>query len=65
MGPKDLAVGVGLALALEGLVWAAWPGLMRRALARIEAAPDVAVRVAALLALAAGVGIVWAAKAFR
>lgn len=59
---RDLAVGVGVALALEGALWGAAPGVMRRAMAQLEDTPDFALRLSALLALALGVGIVWMAR---
>jgi uncharacterized protein YjeT (DUF2065 family) len=59
---RDLAVGIGIALALEGVLWGAAPGAMRRAVRALEASPDMALRLSALVALAIGVGIVWAAR---
>lgn len=59
---RDLAVGVGIALALEGALWAAAPGMMRRMLRSLDETSDGALRAGALVALAAGVGIVWAVK---
>lgn len=56
---RDLATGLGIALALEGAAWAAAPGMMRRAMRQLESSSDGALRIAALIALAAGVGIVW------
>jgi uncharacterized protein YjeT (DUF2065 family) len=62
MEPRDLIVGIGLALAIEGVLWGAAPGMMRRAVRAMEASPDSALRLSALVALALGVGIVWAAR---
>jgi uncharacterized protein YjeT (DUF2065 family) len=62
MEPRDLMVGIGLALAIEGVLWGAAPGVMRRAVRAMEASPDSALRLSALVALALGVGIVWAAR---
>jgi uncharacterized protein YjeT (DUF2065 family) len=63
MDIRDLTVGIGIALALEGMLWGAMPGVMRKAVRVMEASPDSALRGSALLALAVGVGIVWAARA--
>jgi uncharacterized protein YjeT (DUF2065 family) len=49
-------------LALEGVLWGAAPGMMRRAVRVMDASPDTALRLSALVALALGVGIVWAAR---
>lgn len=62
MDIRDLTVGIGIALALEGMLWGAAPGVMRKAVRAMEASPDSALRGSALLALAVGVGIVWAAR---
>ena len=62
MEPRDLLVGIGLALAIEGVLWGAAPGMMRRAVRVMEASPDSALRLSALIALSLGVGIVWAAR---
>lgn len=58
----DLLTGVGIALALEGLLWAAAPDLARRMLAEMSALPNSRVQPAALVAVALGVGIVWLAR---
>jgi len=55
----DLVTALGLAIALEGLAYAAFPGPMRRALAALSVQPEQALRMAGLVALAAGVFIVW------
>jgi uncharacterized protein YjeT (DUF2065 family) len=59
---RDLATGVGLALAFEGAVWGAAPGAMRRAMRQLESSSDGALRAGALVALGIGVAIVWAAR---
>ncbi|MEX1153534.1 DUF2065 domain-containing protein [Parvibaculum sp.] len=55
----DLLSALGLAIALEGLAYAAFPGPMRRAMAAVSLQPEQALRMAGLAALAAGVFIVW------
>ncbi len=59
---RDLGVGVGIALALEGAMWAASPGAMRRMARSLNETSDGAVRIGALITLALGVGIVWAVR---
>jgi uncharacterized protein len=63
MDARDFVIGLGLALALEGVLWGAAPGLMRKAMRAMEASSDAALRFSAVVALAIGVGIVWAARA--
>ena len=55
----DFTVALGLVLVIEGLLWAAVPGVAVRLLnAAAESSPQ-ALRTAGLTAVAAGVFIVW------
>lgn len=58
-GIVELFSALGLVLAVEGALYAAFPAFMRRALAALGEQPDQALRVGGLLALATGVAIVW------
>ncbi len=58
----ELLSAFGLVLAIEGALYAAFPGPMRRAIASIGAQADQALRAGGLLALAAGVLVVWLAR---
>jgi uncharacterized protein YjeT (DUF2065 family) len=60
---SDLIVGIGLVLVIEGLVYAAAPGAMRRMAERLPELSDQTLRTGGLLALAAGVLVVWLARA--
>lgn len=55
----ELLSALGLAIALEGALYAAFPGAMRRALQSVSLQPDQALRIGGLVALAIGVVIVW------
>ncbi len=55
----ELLSALGLVLAIEGALYAAVPGVMRRALASLGEQPDQALRAGGLLALAGGVVLVW------
>ena len=56
---KDLAVGIGLVLVIEGLIWALWPGI-GKAMADAAATIDPSkLRTLGLVSVALGVGIVW------
>ncbi len=57
-----ILLGVGLALAIEGFVYAVAPNAMKRMMAEILNSPAGALRIAGLLALAAGVAIVALAR---
>jgi hypothetical protein len=55
----DLILAIGLVLAIEGTLYAAFPGLMRQALkAMLEVEPNT-LRLAGVASLATGVLIVW------
>jgi uncharacterized protein YjeT (DUF2065 family) len=56
---KDLLVGAGLVLVIEGLLWAAAPRMGLRLLAAAAQMPEAQLRVAGAAAMAAGVTIVW------
>ena len=56
---KDLLVGVGLVLVIEGLLWAAAPQLGLRLLAAAAQLPEPALRTAGTAAVVVGVIVVW------
>ncbi len=55
----EILSAVGLVLAIEGALYAAFPGFMRRALASMQAQPDQALRMGGLVALVTGFVLVW------
>jgi uncharacterized protein len=55
----DLAVAIGLVLVIEGLLWALAPRFGRKLLEAAGEVPEVSLRTAGALAVAAGVLIVW------
>ena len=59
---KDLLVGAGLVLVIEGLLWAAAPQLAIRLLAAAAHLPESVLRTAGAAAMAAGVTVVWLAR---
>lgn len=48
---------LGLAMAIEGIIWAGFPEKMRRAAAYMAAQPQGALRVCGLLLLGIGVAV--------
>ena len=55
---------VGLILALEGVLYAAFPGGMKRMMAIMQKKSDDALRISGLGAATFGVGIIWLVKSF-
>lgn len=56
---SDLAVGIGLVLVIEGLLWALAPGAGVRMLAVAASKSQQSLRMTGLAAMAVGVAIVW------
>lgn len=59
---RDLVTGIGIALVLEGILYAAFPLAMRRAIALALSMPAGQVRAGALFLAAAGVAVVALAR---
>ncbi|MDJ0685026.1 MAG: DUF2065 domain-containing protein [Alphaproteobacteria bacterium] len=55
----SLAVAAGLVLFIEGLLYAAAPEAMKRAMAQILQAPSQILRVGGLIAAVVGLAIIW------
>ena len=55
----DLLVAIGLAIAIEGVLYAAFPNAMRKVLFSVLGQPDTTLRNAGLIAAALGVAIIW------
>ena len=60
----DLVAALGLALALEGLVFAAFPEAVRRAMLDAAETPRERMRLVGIISAALGVVIVWAVRRF-
>jgi uncharacterized protein YjeT (DUF2065 family) len=56
---NDLLVAFGLVLVIEGSLWALSPSLGRKLLQATADAPEQALRMVGLLAVTAGVLVVW------
>jgi uncharacterized protein YjeT (DUF2065 family) len=56
---SDFLVAIGLVLAIEGLVFAAFPGVAKRLAANALATPEGALRVAGVFSALLGVLVVW------
>jgi len=55
----DLLLGVGLVLAIEGTIYAVFPGPAKAMMQRVREFPERTIRIAGVVALAAGVLVVW------
>ena len=55
----DFIVAVGLVFVIEGLLYAAFPGAMRKMILDISNMPENSMRVAGLAALVFGLVVVW------
>ncbi len=56
---SDLVAALGLVLVIEGLLWAAFPGMGARLLQAMAESPEPVVRISGVVAIAMGVAIVW------
>jgi uncharacterized protein YjeT (DUF2065 family) len=61
---KDLVVALGLALAIEGLLFASFPDAMRRALLQAAESTREHMRIVGLVTALLGVAIVWVVRRF-
>jgi hypothetical protein len=55
----NLVIAVALILVIEGALYALFPDLMKRMVARMAVMPSGALRMTGLVSTVAGVGIVW------
>ena len=60
----DVLLVIGLILALEGGLYAAFPAGMKRMMAIMIQQPDESLRLTGLGAATFGVGIIWVVKTF-
>ncbi len=59
---KDVFLAIGLVLAVEGFLYAAFPGFLKVAMNVALGTPEQVLRLAGLAVLAAGVFFVWLAR---
>lgn len=56
---SDFIVALGLLAVIEGVLYAASPAMMRKAIRQVLDLPDSTIRMGGLVAMAIGVIIVW------
>lgn len=59
---QDFIAAFGLVLVIEGLLYGGFPAFAKRMAAEATQAPENLLRIAGLIAIAAGVFIVWLAR---
>ena len=59
---SDLVAALGLAVAIEGILYALFPDGMRRMMERALALSPQVIRATGLVAALIGVGLVWLAR---
>lgn len=59
---SDFVVALGLVLAIEGTLYAAAPGSLKRMMQRAIETPETALRIGGVVALALGVALVWVVR---
>ena len=56
---SDFLVAIGLVFAIEGILFAAFPGSVRQAMTHITETPDGALRMIGIASAVLGVVLVW------
>jgi uncharacterized protein len=56
---SEFVVAIGLVLAIEGLIFAAFPQAAKRLAANALASPDGSLRIAGVVSAMLGVALIW------
>jgi uncharacterized protein len=56
---SDFLIALGLVFALEGLIFAAFPGSAKRAMASALETPDSMLRIVGIVSAVVGVVLIW------
>ena len=56
---SDFLVALGLVFAIEGLVFAAFPETVKRAMTHVMETPDTALRIVGIVSAVAGIALIW------
>ena len=62
---SDFIIALGLALAIEGILFAAFPDAVKRAMLDAAQTPSERMRIVGVGSAVLGVVIVWAVRAYR
>jgi uncharacterized protein YjeT (DUF2065 family) len=56
---SDFLVALGLVFAIEGLLFAAFPAIVKRAMTHVMETPDGPLRVVGIISAVVGVALIW------
>ncbi len=56
---SDVLIALGLVFAIEGLVFAAFPAAVKRAMIHVMETPDEALRIVGLVSAVIGIALIW------
>ena len=56
---SDFLVALGLVFAIEGLLFAAFPATVKRAMTHVFETPDTALRIVGIVSALIGVALIW------
>ena len=56
---SEFLVALGLVFAIEGLVFAAFPASVKRAMEQVLETPDLTLRIVGILSAVVGVAMIW------
>jgi hypothetical protein len=55
----DFLIALGLVFAIEGLAFAAFPAVLKRAMTHVQETPDATLRVVGIASAVLGVVLIW------
>ncbi len=58
----DFLVALGLLFAIEGLLFAAFPGMTKRAMTHVLEAPESALRIVGIVSAIVGIVLIWVVR---
>jgi uncharacterized protein YjeT (DUF2065 family) len=56
---SDFLIALGLVFAIEGLAFAAFPAIVKRAMTHVMETPDAALRIVGIVSAVLGVSLIW------
>ena len=56
---SDFLIALGLVFAIEGILFAAFPAMTKRAMAQVMETPDGVLRVLGIISALVGVVLIW------
>jgi uncharacterized protein YjeT (DUF2065 family) len=56
---SDFLVAIGLVFAIEGIFFAAFPTMVKRAIAQVLETPDMTLRLIGIVSAVLGVVLIW------